>query len=84
MGFKKSHVYTVLAKKSKFESIITHWTRIINKSLEIYENEVEKDTFEKNLQKKDIFCDKCFKTILWVKTLAQVCRQKMRTFWFHI
>ena len=34
MGFKKSHIYKVLAKKSKFESIITHWTRIINKSLE--------------------------------------------------
>ena len=32
MGFKKSHIYKVLAKKSKFESIIRHWTRIINKS----------------------------------------------------
>ena len=37
------------------------WIRIINKSLEVYENEVEKDTFEQNLQKMDIFCDKCFK-----------------------
>ena len=39
----------------------TQWIRIINKSLEVYENEVEKDTFEQNLQKMDIFCDKCFK-----------------------
>ena len=39
----------------------TQWIRIINKSLEVYKNEVEKDTFEQNLQKIDIFCDKCFK-----------------------
>ena len=39
----------------------TQWIRIINKSLEVYENEVEIDTFEQNLQKMDIFCDKCFK-----------------------
>ena len=39
----------------------TQWIRIINKSLEVYENEVEKDTFEQNLQKMDIFRDKCFK-----------------------
>ena len=39
----------------------TQWIRIINKSLEVYKNEVEKDTFEQNLQKMDIFCDKCFK-----------------------
>ena len=39
----------------------TQWIRIINKSLEVYKNEDEKDTFEQNLQKMDIFCDKCFK-----------------------
>ena len=39
----------------------TQWIRIINKSLEVYENEVEIDTFEQNLRKMDIFCDKCFK-----------------------
>ena len=58
----------------------TQWIRIINKSLEVYENEVEKDTFEQNLQKMDIFCDKCLKTILWVKSLAQVWSHPLWTF----
>ena len=51
----------------------TQWIRIINKSLEVYKNEVEKDTFEQNLQKRTYFVTSASKTILWVKSLAQVC-----------
>ena len=37
---------------------------LINKGLEIYKIEVEKDISEEKPQEMDIFCDKCFKTIL--------------------
>ena len=85
MGFKKSHIYKVLAKKSKFESIITHWTGIINKYLEIYKIEVEKDISEEKLQKMDIFCDKCFKNNpVSQKSSPSLAQNVMHIIWSYL
>ena len=75
MGFKKSHIYKVLAKKSKFESIITHWRRIINKNS--FDQDITETGSEhsENVEVLEIFVQENSVTLSQVLPVAHVCPQ---------